>query len=332
MSRRIILKDIALRLGLSVSAISKALHNDPSISTPQREKIQELARSLGYHPDPGLTALSAYRLKSGIRPAFALLAFVGYEPYGQGWTGSFFIGAREQAEQLGYQLNHYYLSPDLSLQRHGQILHSQGVRGLIVAPLPDGTTTLDLDWSLFSVVAIGRSLASPQLHRAAPDAFKALLLAVEKVRQLGYKSIGVAITREQDIRTEWSWTAAAAVLQERMQLAGERVCFFEGSIDQSSQFLSWLKQKKPRVVISQMHPVPDWIRAAGYAIPQDIELVCLDYDPTVKCVGIEQNYKNVGAAGMNLLHSSLVLGETGIPLMRQTLLVQPRWMERSPVF
>jgi DNA-binding LacI/PurR family transcriptional regulator len=326
MPRRVILKDIAARLDVSVSAVSQALRNDPSISGPQRERIQNLAKSLGYRPDPGLTALSAYRLKSGIRPAFASIAFMGFSPYGHDWTDIFFNGAKERAEQLGYDLSHYYLSPDLPVERHCRILHSRGVRGLIVAPLLAGMTTINFDWSLFSVIAIGRSLVQPELNRASPDAFESLLLAVEKVRQLGYKDIGVAITQEQDIRAGWSWSAAVAVLQGRKRLAGERIVFFEGPAAEPTRFLSWLKQKKPSVVITQIAPVPDWIRKAGYAIPQDLALVCLDYYPEVTCPAIEQNFKKVGAAGMSLLHSSLIQGETGIPEFRQTLLIKPQWV------
>ena len=323
MSDRITLKDIARRLNLSVAAISMALHNDPSISEAQRKRIHEVAESMGYRPDPGLSALSAYRLKSGVRPAFAPLAFAEFNPLGDYWTDTFYYGAREQAERMGYRLNFHHLSPDLSLKRHAHILQSQGVRGLILGPLPTGMTTLDFDWSHFSVVAIGRSLAHPELNRAAPDVFEALLMAVEKVRQRRSDKIGIAITHEQDHRVGSIWTAAGAL----MCLKGEQISIFENAEDQEEPFLAWLKKEKPKVVISLQHPVPDWIRGAGFRVPEDIEVVLLDHDIRLKCPGIQQNFMMVGAAAMTLLHSSLVQGEVGIPKSRQTLLVQPRWMD-----
>jgi LacI family transcriptional regulator len=329
MTRRVTLKDIAARLDLSVSAISKALHNDPSISGSQRERIHQLAELLGYRPDPGLVALAAYRLKSGIRGVFASCAFVGFQPQPEDENAAIFRGAQGQAGQLGYHLGYYHLSPQLSLRRHAHVLLSQGVRGLVLAPLPAGMMTLDWDWSLFNVVAIGNSLQHPRLHRASPDTFEALALAVEKVEGLGYKRVGIAITREQNIQSGRRWIAAAAMLQEKATRSGDRLIIFRDSSGKAAGFLSWLRKTSPEVLICLRNPAPQWIQSARPHIPRDMRLVCLDRTPSMWCPGIEQNLQRVGVAGMDLLHASLIQGETGIPELRQSLLIQPQWAEGS---
>ncbi|MDL2327692.1 LacI family transcriptional regulator [Ruminococcaceae bacterium OttesenSCG-928-A11] len=43
------LKDIALKTGYSVNTVSRALRNMPDIAMETREKIREVARSIGYH-------------------------------------------------------------------------------------------------------------------------------------------------------------------------------------------------------------------------------------------------------------------------------------------
>ena len=45
------IKDIAAKLNMSFSTVSKALNNDPSISTPTRERVKQLAADWNYIPN-----------------------------------------------------------------------------------------------------------------------------------------------------------------------------------------------------------------------------------------------------------------------------------------
>lgn len=51
MKRAVTLKDIALKLNMSVSTVSKALSNDPSISKPTSERVKNLAAEWNYIPN-----------------------------------------------------------------------------------------------------------------------------------------------------------------------------------------------------------------------------------------------------------------------------------------
>ena len=58
------LKDIAARAGVSIMTVSKALRDERDVSPTTRERIQKLARQMGYVPDSaaqGLRAISARR-------------------------------------------------------------------------------------------------------------------------------------------------------------------------------------------------------------------------------------------------------------------------------
>ena len=50
-NNRIRQQDIADILGLSVSQVSRALNNKGDVAPGTREKIQKLAKNLGYTPD-----------------------------------------------------------------------------------------------------------------------------------------------------------------------------------------------------------------------------------------------------------------------------------------
>ncbi|HEY8390815.1 MAG TPA: helix-turn-helix domain-containing protein, partial [Clostridia bacterium] len=45
------LKDIALKCGVSVGAVSKALNDSPDIGVETKQYIREMARKLGYRPN-----------------------------------------------------------------------------------------------------------------------------------------------------------------------------------------------------------------------------------------------------------------------------------------
>ena len=51
MKRQVTIKDIAQKLGISTSTVSRALKDHPDISIKTREAVQELAKILGYKPN-----------------------------------------------------------------------------------------------------------------------------------------------------------------------------------------------------------------------------------------------------------------------------------------
>lgn len=59
MKRQVTIKDIAQKLGISISTVSRALKDHPDISLKTREAVQELAKLLGYKPN-----LIALKLKN----------------------------------------------------------------------------------------------------------------------------------------------------------------------------------------------------------------------------------------------------------------------------
>ena len=51
MKKQITIKDIADKLNISVSTVSRALKDHPDISLKTREAVKELAKLLGYKPN-----------------------------------------------------------------------------------------------------------------------------------------------------------------------------------------------------------------------------------------------------------------------------------------
>src|SRR4051812_49177178 len=62
--KRVTMRAIAEQAGVTHATVSMALRNHPLISAKTRQKIQRIARNLGYRPDPEVAKLMRHlRLK-----------------------------------------------------------------------------------------------------------------------------------------------------------------------------------------------------------------------------------------------------------------------------
>jgi LacI family transcriptional regulator len=60
-AKRIGVRDIAKLAGVHFTTVGLALRDSPRLPRSTRLKIQQIAATLGYRPDPRLTVLNAYR-------------------------------------------------------------------------------------------------------------------------------------------------------------------------------------------------------------------------------------------------------------------------------
>ena len=90
MKKRTSIYDIAQRLGVSVSSVSRALSDHPSISAALKERIREVAAELHYTPNS-----VAVNLKTGRRNTIGVVV--------PGINRSFFSSAIEGIEDKAYK-------------------------------------------------------------------------------------------------------------------------------------------------------------------------------------------------------------------------------------
>ena len=55
------IKDVAERAGVSIATVSRALNDKDDVSAPTRERVREVARSVGYAPDPTARSLVSHK-------------------------------------------------------------------------------------------------------------------------------------------------------------------------------------------------------------------------------------------------------------------------------
>ena len=94
------LKDIADKSGYSIATISKALRNMPDISKKPKDKIQNIAREMGYFPNAAARALKTNQSRN--------IGVLYHEETGLGLKHEYFSGVLQgfmlEARQLGYDI------------------------------------------------------------------------------------------------------------------------------------------------------------------------------------------------------------------------------------
>jgi LacI family transcriptional regulator len=354
---RITQKDIAARAGVHITTVSLALRNHPSLPSGTRAKILQLAKEMGYQPDPALSALMTYRrgmkfTGQGGMSRQGTVAWVTNYPTCNGWSagsGTCFDLYRESAaERLarhGFRLEDFWLrEPGLTARRASQILFSRGIRGLLICPLPVDRGHLSLDWGKFSAVTFGYSVVRPKLHLFTAAHYRAVITAMRELRSLGYRRIGLAIPSGMDERMDRLWSSAyrsEMVIVPQSQAIP--VLTFEEDLrrkpesnypEQRKLFSTWIRRHRPEAVVSTFYFLPHWAEQLGYRIPNDFGIVnpILQERPEARGIsGIIEPSRQIGQAAADFLVAMMQRGEYGLPEAPQRILIEGKWIPGSTV-
>ena len=311
--QRVRLKDIAEEAHLSLSAVSMALRSDATIAAGTAKRVQEIAKRMGYVPDPALSALSAYRSKLRVHNHYSVIALVTNWSTKDAWSGKgnqqeVIRGARKRAEQLGYSLQLFWAKEEgMSGKRFSQILRSRGVKGLILAPLENNDDSLDLEWKHFSVVTISRPSRYTAFHHVVQNHYMDMINCWNKLAEKGYQRVGLVL--QDDIAARWSYQWDAAHLIEASELAPESrdiPILRIGNGQGPGVIKDWLSRYQPEAVVSRYKGFLDIIRQEGFRAPDDFGYVSLDTseDP-VEVSGMEPQRDALGAMAVDALNSLL---------------------------
>lgn len=329
--KRLTIHSLARRLGLSAMTVSRALRNASGVSAETRNLVLAAAARRGYRPDPSLAVLNAYRHGKRHLLPHETIAYLTDMPTMDEWrrVGTFsryFSGAEARAKELGYALEHFWVrEPGLTGRRASQILSNRGIRGVIVGALHRGGTVLDLDWSSFTAVAVGRSLAAPHIPTVSPNHFQCVELAWQKAWERGYRRIGLALTKEEDVRT-CGIIQASHLLQQRRH-GGEVIPTLITPDFSRATMLTWAARHEPDLVIGSNQRHYELLVEGWGEDARRIKFLDLNAHPRSDIGGIDQGHDNVGEEAVSMLHLKLVRRETGIPGRRGLMLLDGIWKE-----
>lgn len=349
MDKRITMADIARRAGVHVTTVSLALRNHPRLPLATRERIQALAAEMNYRPDPAIASLVAYRHAVVPRHSPQPLGYVTGWHSQFGWRErrahqDFFEGARARADQLGFELHHFWLrAPEMTDKRMCQILHTRGINGIIIASHAAGIAQpLEFDWDLFSAVQIDFLPTQPVLHRVSNDQRGIIQLAMRRTAALGYRRIGLVLPQWWDDGVQFAWSAG--FLADQFGLPDQEpipILRHAWPADSESgarggaeprvpkdKLGRWLREHRPQVILSHGPLVLPALAELGVAVPRDVafvDLLLMQADGT--CAGVQHNSQRVGELAVEILSGQLQHHVFGVPRLPTVTLVEGTWFD-----
>ncbi len=180
------LKEIARRLNFSVSTVSRALHNHPSIGLRTTAQVHKLAKELNYEPNQ--TALLFKQQKT--HTIGVILPNLKEEFFSQAING-----IEDVAKQNKYSVLIGQSHDDVEQEK--QIItamKNQRVDGLIIS-ISKYTNTYDhlndMEKYNIPIVFFDRVPDLPTVHKVSSDIFSGTKQAIEFLIKKGHKRIGV---------------------------------------------------------------------------------------------------------------------------------------------
>jgi len=334
------IKTIAVAAGVSNPTVSRALRNDPRISLATRERVQAIAKELGYRPDPAMSALVAYRQRVQPTGNYGKLAILNAWGLPEEKLMFYFkqqlAGIRERATQLGYQTELFDVPVDVAGQKHlSRTLAARGIRGIVVGPVPLQRRELNLDWEGFSAVAVGYSLTSPALHYAANDHHLTMDTLYGQLKALGYRKIGFYnhINSERRNRHIYLATYLKCLLLDGVSYDAAPPLLAGAGV--TTGVLNWLDKHQFDAVIAGYFESQALLRdlaEAGRIVPRDLGVaaIAVPMDDAVTS-GVRENLVHMGVLAVDQLHAQLIHGERGIPQRRHSVLVESGWCQGTTV-
>ncbi len=180
--RSVTIQDVANDSGVSVATVSRALRGLPNVAPSTRERVQESAERLDYHPDP-----AAARLASG-RSRTVAMAVPSLDSW---YFTQVMAGVEAVLTAAGYDLLVFAIDSDSARRRMTQGPLVKRADGLIIVNIKlSADESAALASAGVKVVSVGA--ASDSFSSVRVDDERVAELAVEHLMSLGHRRIGLA--------------------------------------------------------------------------------------------------------------------------------------------
>jgi DNA-binding LacI/PurR family transcriptional regulator len=212
-------REIARRSGFGKSTVSLALRDDHRLPLQTRQRIQAVAQKLGYRPNPYVSSLMTHWRRTRTMKAGATLGLLSLRhdtliPPPGSILARYLEGINGRAQELGYSVDELWLrAPGMTPRRMNGILRSRQIRAVIVIPLPEDQGVVDLDWSPLAAATMGYSVSNLGMPRACFNNVQGVTVLLERMHELGYRRVGLAMKHSHDERTNHLWLAGYLAFQ-----------------------------------------------------------------------------------------------------------------------
>ncbi|WP_269523643.1 LacI family DNA-binding transcriptional regulator [Coraliomargarita parva] len=330
--RRISLKDLAEKAGVSTMTVSRALRNAPGILPETRERILQIAHEYGYQTDPNLQKMMGYMRKVRIHSRTETIAWIWPDSRLKDATTNVTLrqmikGAENRAEELGFKLDQFSLKePDMTVKRLVSILKNRGIHCLIIAPVYSfAHGQFDFPWDNYATTIIGLGLWKPNLHRVHFDHYSSMVLMMNKLKQMKRRRIAHIMAPVLDERMYHAWSAAF-LTHHPLELKEATSMLIEENERTRERLLKKIKELQLDTLILQPKEADNLLKDPRS--PRNMLYVTLWHsDQYPHIAGIDQNELLQGAYAIDMISSQFQRGERGIPEFPKKVLSQGFWRD-----
>ena len=321
---------IAETAGVSKMTVSRALRGLKGISEQKRAQVMDIADSLGYRPNPLISAhmaslRSQRTLSETVNIAFLTDFEIGLRTKAPDYILQFYRSAEAQAKKHGFTLH--------AICRGGgngsstvlsRILNARGVEGVLLAGLQGVHLDLDIDWAKVAVVRIGHAPAMRHaFHQIASHKIHGIRLALDHLTQCGHERIGLCLTPTTNARTDQAY--ASGFFGHRFSsgsVGWERAVHINDS-SESDRYFEWLRGGDYSAVLLHGPELIEMHRTTCNAN----NLRIMEFDLSGLCVskdapGLVHDFKRIAETATDMLISEILLNNRGIPDSPKTVLVE----------
>jgi len=332
-NKRVTVRDIAHRLKVSHTTVSRALKEDRRISPALRSKVQRIAKGMGYRPDPMLAALSHYRRGMSNAPINAELAWINHWPQPKQLRlfkefDLYWRGAYEEAERCGFRLEEFVLDKEMTPARLERILYARNIQGILLPP--HGQSQIewgDFHWENFCAVRFGYTVHHPAAHVVTSSQLTHGLIAFENMARLGYRRIGlVSIPR---MLTRFGAGYLFGQWQQNANITIPPLVLHDKYNDEERfrVLKTWMNEYKPDAILTDISKMREVLMKIGCKVPEDVGLAVFSVLDGGADAGIDQRSKEIGRAAVQMVISLINHNERGIPEICRELLIDGRWVD-----
>jgi len=316
MAKRVGLKDVAKMARVSHMTVSRVVRGEKTVKAATTARVKRIIAEMGYRPDPGLSALAAYRMRGRrAKASGTVLAFLETEKLA--YNDFVLEGARVEALQLGYSVDSFALPSSVAGQRQlsRQLFH-RGITGLLISPSNEPRKLEEWEWDHFAPVSLGALMHEPPMHAVGMDYFHGLQTAYAGLRAKGYKRIGLLLRADLEARTGHLWLGAYLSVRE----PALKPLLFRDGARTGEAVRAWLKRERPDAVLTIHAEWHEPLAREGIA-----SAYLNDITPQPGAPVIRFDPRNIGREGVQLVHLLLQRRELGLPALPKTILLRGEW-------
>jgi DNA-binding LacI/PurR family transcriptional regulator len=324
------LREIAEAANCSLMTVSRALNNAPRVSAATKARIQELARELGYRPDPKLTTLMGHLRQVRKSSQTEIFAFVWPDVTEEEIAANFWLrdikkGAEDRADALGIRLDSFYFSgTNLTPARLDRMLYSRGIQSILFGPVfRRAHVQISMKWKRYCVTALGLGLWRPAFHRVHHDHFRSLLHLMRYLQHQGCRRIALLLPTELHRRMFKVYWAAFLGHHPLPPAEAAKLAFFVDKDQIKSLRRQWKLARPDAMIVAgraDVRKVLDDLGAKDTTIG-----ATLFWGPESEgFAGIDQQSGLLGAAAVDAAVASLNRSEWGVPAVPHALLIGGR--------